>query len=133
MQSLKRDLSFGLSLSTFVFVCALAWGSPFIRPAQAQEHQPPQAPPPQTQPDQPPQAQPDRPNPPEGKAPTKTFSGTVVKAGEAYVLRDGAGKIFKLDDSESARPFEGKAVKVTGQLDEQAMLIHVESIEGTTA
>ncbi len=75
----------------------------------------------------------DRSNPPESKAPAKSFSGTVVKAGEAYVLRDGSGTVFKLDDSESARPFEGKAVKVTGQLDEQAMLIHVESIEGAEA
>jgi hypothetical protein len=131
MQSIKRDLSFCLSLSTLVFACALAWGSPFIRSAQAEE---PQAPPPQTQPDQqPPQAQQDRSNPPESKAPAKSFSGTVVKAGEAYVLRDGSGTVFKLDDSESARPFEGKAVKVTGQLDEQAMLIHVESIEGAEA
>jgi hypothetical protein len=131
MHSIKRDLAFCLSVCSFIFACALAWGSPFIRPAQAQEQQ---APPQQTQPDQqPPQAQPDRPNPPDGKAPTKTFSGTVVKAGEAYVLRDGAGTVFKLDDSESARPFEGKAVKVTGQLDEQAMLIHVETIEGAEA
>ena len=29
--------------------------------------------------------------------------------------------------------YEGKSVKVTGQLDEQAMLIHVESIEGNEA
>ncbi len=134
MQSIKRDLSIGLSLSAFVFGCALVWGSPFVKPAHAQEQQPQQAPPQQTQPDQQPQqAQPDQPNPSEGKAQSKTFTGTVVKAGSAYVLRDSSGQVYKLDNPESAKPYAGKAVKVIGQLDEQAMLIHVESIESSSA
>jgi hypothetical protein len=41
--------------------------------------------------------------------------------------------VYKLDNAESAKPYENKPVKVTGQLDEQAMLIHVESIEGSAA
>jgi hypothetical protein len=132
LQSIKRDSSFGLSLSAFVFGCALVWGSPFVKPAQAQEQPQQQTPPQQTQPqpDQPPQAQPEQPDPSQGQAQSRTFSGTVVKAGEAYVLRDSSGQIFKLDNSANAKPYEGKPVKVTGQLDEQAMLIHVESIEG---
>ncbi len=137
MQSIKRDLTFGLSLSAFVFGCALAWGSPFVKSAQAQEQPPPSAPPQQTQPDQPPpqQAQPDQPDPSQGQAQpqAKTFTGTVVKAGSAYVLRDSSGQVYKLDNPESAKPYAGKSVKVTGQLDEQAMLIHVESIESSAA
>jgi hypothetical protein len=125
MQSIKRDLSVGLSISALLFVCALAWGSPFVgagsgsRAVQAQES------PQQTQPrkDQPQQTEPQQ-------SESKTFTGTVFKSGEQYVLRDAAGQTYKLDDPESAKPYEGKAVKVTGQLDEQAMLIHVQSIEG---
>ena len=150
MQSIKRDLCFGLSLSAFVFGCALVWGSPFVKSAQAQEQQPQQQAPPQqtqpdqprqaqpdqprqAQPDQPRQAQPDQPDPSQGKAESKTFTGTVVKSGSAYVLRDSSGQVYKLDNPQSAKPYAGKPVKVTGQLDEQAMLIHVESIEGSAA
>ena len=63
----------------------------------------------------------------------KIFTGTVLKSGSQYVLRDSSGQVYKLDDTESAKPYEGKAVKVTGKLDEQAMLIHVQSIEGSEA
>jgi hypothetical protein len=117
MQSIKRDLSIGLSVSALAFACAIAWGSPFVasgvKAAQAQEPQ-------QTQP------QPDQ-------APAKTFSGTIMKNGSNFVLRDLSGHVFKLDDPTSAKPYVGKSVKVVGQLDEQAMLIHVQSIEGTAA
>jgi hypothetical protein len=123
MQSIKRDLSVGLSLSTLLFAGALAWGSPFVgagsgsKAVQAQEQQ--------TQP------QPDQAQPQQNKS--TTFTGTVVKSGSEFALRDSSGQIFKLDNAESAKPYEGKSVKVTGQLDEQAKLIHVESIEGSAA
>jgi hypothetical protein len=57
----------------------------------------------------------------------------VVKSGNEFILRASSGQMYKLDNPESAKPYEGKAVKVTGQLDEQAKLIHVESIEGSAA
>ena len=129
MQSIKRDLSIGLSASAFVFACALAWGSPFVAAGSdaATAQEPQQAQPQQTQPDQAqPQQQPDQ-------APTKTFTGTILKKGGNFVLRDVSGHVFRLDDPDSAQPYEGKSVKVIGQLDEQAMLIHVQSIEGTAA
>jgi hypothetical protein len=149
MQSIKRDLSVGLSISALMFVCALAWGSPFVASVQAQEPQQtqppqeqpqqPQTPPDQAQPQQP-QTPPDQaqPQPDQGQAQpdqaqAKTFTGTILKSGSQYVLRDATGQMYKLDDPESAKPYEGKSVKVTGQLDEQAMLIHVQSIEGTEA
>jgi hypothetical protein len=59
-----------------------------------------------------------------------TFAGTVVKDGEHYDLRDSSGEVFKLDDAERAKPFAGRTVKVTGELNAQAKVIHVESIEG---
>jgi hypothetical protein len=50
-----------------------------------------------------------------------------------FVLRDASGAMYKLDDGERAKPFEGNAVKVTGRLDEEAKLIHVENIEEAAA
>lgn len=110
-RDLFRDLLLGISASAFVFVCALAWGGPFIStvsyaaPIQAQQNQ----------------------------AQHSTFIGTVMRDGEQFVLRDNSGQIYRLDDPQHAQSFEGKAVKVTGQLDAQAHLIHVERIESAMA
>lgn len=57
-----------------------------------------------------------------------TFTGTIVKDGEQYLLRDSSGGTFKLDDSSRAQAFEGKSVKVTGRLDAESKTIHVDSI-----
>src|ERR1017187_2533450 len=100
LQSIKRDLFVGLSISALLFVSALAWGSPFISAsagvtAQAQEQQPQQ-----TQP-APDQAQPGQ----DQAQPAKIFTGTVLKSGSKFVLRDGSGQVFKLDDQESAKPY----------------------------
>ena len=104
-------------------------GKPFVGSAHAQQTQPQQQPG-QAQPQ--PQQQPDQAQPQTNQSQTRaatTFTGTVVKNGEQYVLRDSSGQIFGLDDSGKAKPFEGKSVKVTGQLDEQAKVIHVEDIQ----
>lgn len=137
MQSLKRNLIDVSVLSAIALAFALAWGSPFVgtSSARAQEQaqpqqQPDQAQQPQQQPDQ---AEPSQPQPDQSQAKTATFTGTVVKNGGQYVLRDSSGAIYTLDDAERAKPFEGKTVKVTGQLDEQAKVIHVQSIEGVEA
>lgn len=121
MQSIKHSLLLGVSLSLFVFTGGLVWGPPFIHTgsgpmlAYAQEQQNAQAP--QTQ----------------EPAKSITFTGTIVRDGELFVLRDASGAMYKLDDGERAKPFEGKAVKVTGRLDEEAKLIHVENIEEAAA
>lgn len=83
--------------------------------------QEPQTPPSQTPPDQ------AMPNQDSSKA--TTFTGTVVKDGEQYVLRDSSGGVYKLDDSSRAQAFEGKTVKVTGKLDADSKMIHVDSIQ----
>jgi hypothetical protein len=41
--------------------------------------------------------------------------------------------VYKLDDTQRAKPFEDKTVKVSGQLDTEAKLIHVDTIEGVEA
>ena len=135
MRSLKRNV-FDLSvLGALTLALAVVWGSPFVgtSPAFAQDQAQPQQQPGQTQPAQPDQAQPQQPQPDQNQAQTATFTGTVVKNGDQFALRDSSGAVYTLDDSQRAKPFEGKTVKVTGQLDEQAKLIHVESIEGVEA
>jgi len=112
--STKHNLINGLALGVMALAFAFAWAGPnVIGGAKAQEQ-----PQPQQQQDQ---------------SQSTTFTGTVVKEGDNYVLRDSSGAMYKLDDASRAKPFEGKPVKVTGQLDEQANVIHVESIEGTAA
>jgi uncharacterized protein YdeI (BOF family) len=71
------------------------------------------------------------PNPDASKS--TTFTGTVVKDGEQYVLRDSSGSVYKLDDSQRAQTFEGKTVKVTGRLDSQSKMIHVDSIQALSS
>ena len=60
-------------------------------------------------------------------------TGTIAKNGSDFVLKESSGTVYRLDDPEKPEPFEGKSVKVTGQLDADASLIHVESIEVITA
>jgi uncharacterized protein YdeI (BOF family) len=111
IQSIKRELALGVALSALVFMCALAWGSPFISagsaltPVQAQQVQ----------------------------AQSVTLSGTIVRDGEQFMLREAGGQVYRLDDPQHAQSFEGKAVKVTGKLDTEAKLIHVERIESAAA
>jgi uncharacterized protein YdeI (BOF family) len=127
MRSVKRNL-FDLSiLGAMALAFALAWGSPFSSAgsAPAQDKAQPQQP-------QPDQAQPQQ-QPDQTQAKSATFTGTVVKNGDQFALRDSSGAVYTLDDAERAKPFEGKTVKVTGQLDEQAKVIHVETIEGVDA
>jgi len=47
----------------------------------------------------------------------QTFSGTVVKQGDKYVLKDDAGKVYDIDHQSDVAKFEGKRVRVQGTLD----------------
>jgi hypothetical protein len=108
--SLKREVILGAALSAFVFVCALAWGSPFVAPTAS-------AAPVQVQ----------------SQSQTATFSGTIQRNGEQFVLREASGQIYRLDDPKDAQTFENRAVTVTGRLDFGAKMIHVERIAPATA
>jgi hypothetical protein len=60
----------------------------------------------------------------------KTFTGTVMKNGENFVLSDPGNKTsYTLDDARKASQYEGKKVKVTGTVDVAKNIIHVETIE----
>jgi len=62
------------------------------------------------------------------------FNGTIVKEKGKLVLKDSVAKIsYQLDDQAKAKQFEGKQVKVTGKLDLEINLIHVENIEAVSS
>jgi uncharacterized protein YdeI (BOF family) len=66
---------------------------------------------------------------PQHKETTKTFTGTVTKQGDLYILSDNADKTnYQLDDAKKASKYEGKTVKVTGTLDAENLTIHVQTI-----
>jgi uncharacterized protein YdeI (BOF family) len=109
MKLIKRDLILCIAFTAFVFVCALAWGSPFIGNNAGSSATQAQA--------QPVSAQ------------ATMFRGTVVRNGEQFLLRDGSGQVFRLDDPEQAQSFEDKTVTITGMLDHGSRMIHVERIE----
>lgn len=64
---------------------------------------------------------------------TAVFTGTIVQQGPAFLLRQSAGMVYKLDDSSRAQRFAGLPVKVTGKLDPMLKVIRVEKIEETRA
>src|ERR1700681_3898905 len=68
-----------------------------------------------------------------GQEVTKTFSGTVAKQGDIYVLTDKADKTnYQLVDAKKIGEFIGKNVKVTGTLDAENLTIHVQDIQEIT-
>ena len=48
---------------------------------------------------------------------TQTFTGTVVKQGDKYMLKDDTGKTYDIDHQTDVAKFEGKRVRVQGTLD----------------
>ena len=48
---------------------------------------------------------------------SQTFSGTVVKQGDKYMLKDDAGKTYDIDHQTDVAKFDGKRVRVQGTLD----------------
>jgi uncharacterized protein YdeI (BOF family) len=122
MKNHKTQLLLGLSSCALMLASVQAWASPARNSATPMPViQEPQAPPSQTAPDQA--------NPNQDQAKNTSFTGVIVKNGEQFVLRDSSGSIYKLDDSSRAQTFEGKTVKVTGKLDPDSKMIHVDSIQ----
>jgi uncharacterized protein YdeI (BOF family) len=56
-----------------------------------------------------------------------SFVGSIVKNGDTFVLHTGDAE-YQLDDQSQASKFEGKDVKVTGQVDQSSNTIRVQSI-----
>jgi Protein of unknown function (DUF5818) len=69
-----------------------------------------------------------QPSGPKTQSPIQTFSGTIAKVGDQFIL-SSAKSAYRLDDQETASKFEGTKVKVTGTLDAVNLIIRVQSIE----
>ena len=125
-----------LALAAVLLPIALAQAGQTTPPASDQTSQPSATQPSTDQTGQPSteQVQPATPAPgetpeaqPAPAATQNTFSGTVVKAGGKYVLKNDA-MTYQLDDQVKARQFEGKQVSVMGDLDQSTSVIHVTDI-----
>jgi hypothetical protein len=121
-------------------------------PGQEYPSQSPSAQSPSAQPSTPPSQAPDTQAPPPSQAPdqtapsqtapsdqtgtasttdstagTQTFTGTVVKQGDKFVLQDAAsGKSYDIDHQDQVKQFEGKRVRVHGTLDAGSNVIHIQ-------
>jgi uncharacterized protein YdeI (BOF family) len=93
--------------------------SPNAPTSQSQQQQPDQS-----QPSQPPAGQSGN----EAQAPAEdgqTFSGTIAKSGDKYVLQDASGKTYDVDHQEALKQYEGKKVRIKGTLDPDGKTIHI--------
>lgn len=102
------------------------------QPEQDHPHQQPTPDPnPETQPtpSQPGQQAPSSPSSQDRSATAQTFTGTISKEADNYVLKVSDSSSYKLDSQDQVQPFEGKRVQVTGTLDSSINLIHVDKVE----
>jgi uncharacterized protein YdeI (BOF family) len=151
MKNRFQSFSFVLTLGALLGV--MAWGSslfaqepaPQTQQPMPESQQPPQQQPPtSTQtPDSSAQQTPQQPadQAPSGQAGQQTpgtqtqsnaasgqsFTGTIVKQGDKYMLQDAAsGTTYDIDHQDEVKKFEGKKVKVHGTLDSTGKKILVQ-------
>jgi uncharacterized protein YdeI (BOF family) len=86
--------------------------------AQQQTDPQPAPPPSQQQPDTDSQSQ-------SQQAQVQTFSGTIMKSGDKYVLQDASGTNYDIDRQDLVRSRAGKKVRINGVLDPDGKTIHV--------
>ena len=110
----------------------IAWS--FMQEPQQLQQQPAH---PQPRPDPNPETQPAQ-NPPsqpgaqstQSQMPTaQTFTGTVSKDANNFVLKVSDTTSYKLDNQQQVQEYEGQRVRVTGTLEQSINLIHVDRIE----
>ena len=64
---------------------------------------------------------------------SQSFTGTIVKGSDGYMLQDDTSKTsYKLDDAKQAKKFAGKNVKVSGTLDSTSNTIRVTDVQPTS-
>ena len=133
---MKRQIQSMWTLGTLAFVLTLAISlnaqqspstapSNSTDPATAPQSQPTQ---PSQSPDQGSQAAPGTQSQPTTSASdSQTFSGTIVKSGDKYVLQDvSSGKTYDIDHQDQVKQYEGKKVRVHGTLDASGKMIHLQ-------
>lgn len=55
----------------------------------------------------------------------QTFSGTIAKSGDKFVLQETSGKTYDVDHQEALKQYEGKKVRIKGSLDPDGKTIHI--------
>src|ERR1700716_1390647 len=140
----NRFQSFLFVLASGALLGIMALGSPLLAQEPAPQNQ-------QPAPQQPPAAQPpdssqQTPQQPADQAPSgragqqtsgsqaqsdsasgQSFTGTIVKQGDKYMLQDAAsGTSYDIDHQDEVKKFEGKKVKVHGTLDSTGKKILVQ-------
>jgi len=110
---IQRCLSLGFTLSV-MFAGARRTTTQGTLPAK--EPVPLPLPPP------PPTMMPERPS-------VSNFSGTVVRHGSRFALREIDGDLYALDSTGLAWPFEGEEVLISGYLTPDSGLLHICAIE----
>jgi hypothetical protein len=150
MKNRFQSFSFVLTLGALLGV--MTWGSSLLAQEPAPQTQQPMTESQQSPQQQPPAAQtPDSsaqqtPQQPSDQAPSgqagqqrsdsqaqsdsasgQTFTGTIVKQGDKYMLQDAAsGTTYDIDHQDEVKKFEGKKVKVRGTLDSTGKKILVQ-------
>lgn len=106
-----------------------------VRPARAQQpdqqQQKQRQQPPQPQADQQQSAQPQaQPEQPQNSPSATTFKGQIMQQDGKYVFEDGAtNAVYQIDAQDKAKPFDGKEVWLTGNLDSSSSTIRVSEIQ----
>ena len=125
----KRIQSLSFLATLAIAVGMISWGSALhaqsTPPSSSQQQSPDttQQPSSSQTPDSPPPDSGSKPsnrnaNPPDTSAgDAQTFSGTVVKSGDKYVLKEDSGKTYDIDHQSDVAKFDGKRVRVQGTLD----------------
>jgi hypothetical protein len=139
MKKHSRSLLFISALALFLSAALglNAQSTPSTQPPDTQAQQPstpdqttPATTPSQTTPNQTPekagQATPDASANSSQAGGAQSFSGTVVKSGDKYVLQDESGTNYDTDHQDEMAKFEGKRVKVHGTLDASGKMIHIQ-------
>ena len=134
---MKKLQSISFLATLAVVIGMISWGS--VLNAQTTPSSTPDTAPPQQTPQsqqapkaqQPPSQTPDTTAPESGskddssRAPTdtQTFSGTVVKQDNKYMLKEDSGKMYDIDHQSDVAKFEGKRVRVQGTLDANGKIL----------
>ncbi|MHB8215561.1 MAG: DUF5818 domain-containing protein [Candidatus Sulfotelmatobacter sp.] len=131
LSALALFLSVGISLSAQDGTQPTQTPDTQSQPAQSPAPEAQPTPTQEAQPSQTPDASGQTPSgsqaPPPQAANAQSFSGTVVKSGDKYVLKDEAsGNTYDLDHQDEVQKFEGKRVKVHGTLDASGKMIHLQ-------
>ena len=59
----------------------------------------------------------------------QTFAGSIVKDNGKYVLKVSESTAYQIDNQEKARTYDGKQVRIIGNLDSKTNMLHITRIE----